>query len=85
MGFANTTRRFLMKCIMGGCPGVYEERLITQTYHRGDRLVVVDQIPAEVCPICGDTLLRPDTVERIERLLANSQEPSRLAPVYMLP
>ena len=48
----------------------------------GGRLVVIENVPAEVCSICGDTLLKPDTVRRIEEILQHAREPDRTAPVY---
>jgi len=45
-------------------------------------LVVIDQVPAEVCSVCGDVLLRPETVRRIEQMLREARDPDRTAPVY---
>ena len=71
-----------MKCTITGCPGEYEDRKIVQTTRRSGRLVVIENVPAEVCSICGDTLLKPDTVRRIEEILQHAGEPDRTAPVY---
>jgi hypothetical protein len=49
--------------------------------HRGE-VVVIDHVPAEVCTICGDTMLAPDTVRRLEALLDSRVKPSKTAPVY---
>ena len=49
--------------------------------HRGG-VVVIDHVPAEVCPVCGDVLLTPDTVRRIEMLLANTPKPVKAVPLY---
>lgn len=71
-----------MRCTIEGCPGEYEERKIIHTVrHRGE-IVVIEGVPAEVCSVCGDVLLRPDTVRRIERLLAHRAEPTARAPLY---
>ena len=45
-------------------------------------LVVIENVPAEVCSICGDILLTPDTVRRMEEILREAREPDRMAPVY---
>ena len=72
----------MMKCSISDCLGQYEERKILHTVrHRGD-VVVIDGVPAEVCSVCGDVLLKPDTVRRIEAILRASGKPSRTAPVY---
>ena len=71
-----------MKCTMQGCPGEYENRTIVHTVkHHGD-VIVIDHVPAEVCSVCGDVLLSPDTVRRIEKLLAVMPKPARAVPLY---
>jgi len=71
-----------MKCSIKGCPGKYEEQLIVHTVrHRGE-VIVIDHVPAEVCSVCGDVLLKPETVRRIEELLKAKARPTRTVPVY---
>jgi YgiT-type zinc finger domain-containing protein len=72
---------------MNRCPirdraGEYEERKIVHTVRHRGRIVVIAGVPAGVCSVCGDVLLRPDTVRRLETILAESREPDRTAPVY---
>lgn len=71
-----------MKCSIAGCPGEYERKPIIHTVRHRGRVVVIDHVPAEVCTICGDVLLAPDTVRHIERLLASQPAPEQTAPVY---
>ena len=71
-----------MKCTIQGCPGEYEERKVVHTVkHRGG-VVVIDHVPSEVCSVCGDVLLTPDTLRRIEKLLANTSKPAKAVPLY---
>jgi len=71
-----------MKCSINGCPGQYEEKKILHTVrHHGD-VVVIDGVPAEVCSVCDDVLLKPETVRRIEAILREAGKPDRTAPVY---
>ena len=44
--------------------------------------MVIDNVPAEVCNGCGDFLLPPETVRRIEALLKATPPPSRNVPLY---
>jgi hypothetical protein len=44
--------------------------------------MVIDHVPAEVCSVCGDVLLAPETVRRIEALLKATPAPSRSVPLY---
>jgi len=71
-----------MKCPIRGCPGEYEERRIVHTERHAGEVVVIDGVPAEVCRVCGDVLLRIETVRRIEEIVRAAGSPARTAPVY---
>jgi YgiT-type zinc finger domain-containing protein len=82
VGDPNTKKESSMKCSIGGCPGEYERQLIVHTVRYRGQVIVVDHVPAEVCSVCGDVLLAPETVRRIEALLRAAPQPTRTAPVY---
>ncbi|HKQ49807.1 MAG TPA: YgiT-type zinc finger protein [Phycisphaerae bacterium] len=71
-----------MNCSIQGCPGEYEDRQVAHTVRHRGRLVVVDHVPAEVCGVCGDVLLKPQTIRRLESLLADLDEPTGSVPLY---
>lgn len=71
-----------MDCTIAGCPGTYEERLIVHTVRHNGQVVVIDHVPAEVCAICGDVLLRPTVVRHIESILRSHGAPAELVPLY---
>lgn len=71
-----------MKCDIEGCPGEHEERHIVHTVRYRGQVIVIDHVPAEVCSICGDVLLKPETVRRIKELLRAMAEPARTVPLY---
>ena len=48
-------------------------------------MVVIENVPVEVCSVCGDVLLSISTVEAIEAMLKNPGKPLRMAPVYEMP
>ena len=70
-----------MKCSLKNCPGEYKLRAITHTVRQGGHVVVIDHVPAEVCDVCSDVLLRPETIRRLESLLKRAQ-PASSAPLY---
>jgi len=72
----------VMKCAVAGCSGEYKERLITQFFTRGGQAIVVEDIPAEVCDVCGDTLLAPGVVEQMVKIDVREKEPVKFAPVF---
>jgi YgiT-type zinc finger domain-containing protein len=71
-----------MNCTIEGCPGECEERQIVHTVRHRGRVVVIDHVPAEVCVVCGDVLLRPETVRQIEALLHSAGQPTATVPLY---
>ena len=56
--------------------------MIVHTVKRGAELIVFENVPAEVCDICSDTLLAPETVRHLEKMLERRDKPVRHAPVY---
>ena len=71
-----------MKCTMQGCSGEYEARTVVHTVKRRGEVIVIDHVPAEVCSVCSDILLAPETVRRIEALLEATPAPTRNVPLY---
>ncbi len=52
-----------MNCSIQNCPGQYGHKQIPYVTTTIKGLVVVKDIPAEVCDFCGDTLLSKEVVE----------------------
>ncbi len=65
-----------------GCAGVYEAREVVHTVRQGDRILVIDHVPAEVCAVCGDVLFSPETVRRLEALRQTTAAPTGTVPLY---
>jgi hypothetical protein len=53
-----------------------------RSFKRRDKIIVLDGVPAEVCWVCGDVLIHPDTLEHIERLLRDRHDPDGSVPLY---
>jgi YgiT-type zinc finger domain-containing protein len=71
-----------MNCGLQECGGAYGDRRISQAFRHNGEIVVLDNIPAEVCDVCGDTLLAPETVRHIEKVLLTRGTPTRTVPLY---
>ena len=71
-----------MKCQI--CDGQYEDRLAARAYRRDGKVIVVDDVPVEVCSQCGDVLLKPGTVEMIQAALAEAEQAKEFAPIVHL-
>ena len=51
------------------CKGDLEEKTITYPTQYQGRLVVIENVPAEVCRQCGEILLRPEVVEKLQQII----------------
>ena len=70
-----------MKCDL--CQGQYREKTSVLSLQRQGDSVVVEDVPAVVCDLCGDTLLSEATVRKVQELL--DQQPQGTAPLYRFP
>ena len=74
----------MKKCPL--CGGRLENKRITHPQEYKGKIVILENIPAEVCRQCGEVLLRPDVVELVQELVWSEAAPKRIAqvPVYDL-
>jgi len=68
------------------CRGELEERLIRYVSDFEGRVIIVENVPAGVCTQCGEKIIRPEVVERIQRVVWQHPSPERSVevPVYDL-
>lgn len=59
-------------------------RRVTYTIEINNQLIVVENVPARVNLDTGEQLFAPETVERLQRIIAQGQKPKRVmqVPVY---
>lgn len=72
----------VIECSIRGCPGEMDSKLVVHTVRHRGRVLVIDDVPAQVCRICGDILFPPETVRGIENILAGAAEPSSTVPLF---
>jgi len=60
--------------------------LVTYTQWYAGKLVVVENVPAEVCDTCSEKLFSPETVDKLQRLIWSHAQPVRTlqVPVFDL-
>jgi hypothetical protein len=65
----------------------FVEQHVTYTLHVGDRLVVVQNVPARVSTRTGERFFAPDTVERLQQIVWDQRTPVRVltTPVFDFP
>jgi len=71
-----------MKCSIQGCPGEYDHRRIVHAVQSGGEVLVFENVPAEVCDVCSDVLLAPETIRHLETQLSQHAKPRKHVPVY---
>ncbi|RME44580.1 MAG: YgiT-type zinc finger protein [Caldilineae bacterium] len=78
-------RESKMKCIVHGCPGEMEERRIVHTFVRRGKPIVIEDLPAYVCPMCGYTVLDMAVLDTLFSFDPDTVAPVKHAPVFRLP
>ena len=71
----NSSKRNYGKCEI--CDVSLEEKLIKQDFWIHGSLLVVENVPAGVCPQCGEKIVNAEVGRRIAELLQNSKRIAR--------
>jgi len=64
-------------CRRPDCPGLSDWRIVHPVQVDG-QTVIVDEVPAGVCLLCGETRLSGETRERLEQLLRSRPNRARI-------
>jgi len=65
-----------MKCHTPDCTGEHEAREISHAVIYQERTIVIHNVPADVCPECGDAVLSEETTIHLEGLLRKKKRDS---------
>ena len=57
------------------------ERRVTYTLEVEGRLVIIENVPAKVCLETGERFFSPETVEHLQQIIWEKQEPKRMVEV----
>jgi len=66
------------------CNAYMEEKYIKQDFWIRGELIVVEDVPAGVCPQCGERVVKADVGRWITRLLENTEQIAK-APKISVP
>jgi hypothetical protein len=58
-----------------------EDRQVTYTIEADGQLVAIANVPARVDTETGEQLFAPSTVERLQKMIWERKQPSRIIPV----
>lgn len=69
------------------CGGKVINKRIRHVHHWGDELVIFENVPAEVCPQCGETYFSPEVLQMMDRATLEGVPPNKklTVPVFSLP
>jgi YgiT-type zinc finger domain-containing protein len=72
----------MVTCDHCGSPLIEEE--VTCTIEVDGQWVIIEHVPAKVCPQCGEKLFSPETVERLQQIAWGRKKPQRVVqtPVF---
>jgi YgiT-type zinc finger domain-containing protein len=56
-----------MKCNF--CKGETEQKLIRYVQDFQGRVVIIDNVPSEVCTQCGEQFIRPPVAEKLQKIV----------------
>jgi YgiT-type zinc finger domain-containing protein len=71
-----------MKCVF--CGGNVVKSKVTFTYEEGERHLIIEHVPAEICNSCGEKMYSPEVTDELLRFAMNEFKPVRKieVPVY---
>jgi YgiT-type zinc finger domain-containing protein len=61
-----------MVCDICGKEGARIRR-VTRSYGKGDKLLVIENVPVVTCPHCGESYLTAETLHELERIKLHRQ------------
>jgi YgiT-type zinc finger domain-containing protein len=67
------------------CGGMLEDKTIQVDFRYKGKLIVIEDVPSQVCAKCGEKLLSAATSKNIDNLLASGEKPVRKITVPVLP
>lgn len=69
---------------MSSLPRGTHKKKVTHPQEHNGKVVILENIPAEVCVQCGEVLLSPDVVAQVQEFVWENTPPKRTAqvPVY---
>lgn len=64
-----------MRCAF--CKGELREELVRYVQEFEGRIVVIENVPADVCTQCGEKLFRPDVAEKVQQIVWGKVKPNK--------
>ena len=66
------------------CKGKVTEKKIKLDLWVEGKLIVIEDVPADVCNLCGEEAVSPDISKKIDRLILGQPKSQTVVPVFSL-
>ena len=62
----------------------FEEQTVTYVLEQQGKVLIIEHVPARVCRETGERLFAPETVERLQHIVWEQRQPTRIVatPVF---
>jgi YgiT-type zinc finger domain-containing protein len=62
----------------------FEEQKVTYVLEHHGKVLIIENVPARVCKETGERLFAPETVERLQHIVWEQRQPTRIieTPVF---
>ena len=66
------------------CGSPLVEQCVTYAVEAAGKWIIIEHVPARVCPQCGEQLFSPETVERLQQIAWERKHPCRVeqTPIF---
>jgi len=68
-----------MRCVF--CGGKLEKKTVTFSYEENDKHLFVENVPAEVCTVCGEKTYSPEVTDELLKFAKKDVKPKRIIKV----
>jgi YgiT-type zinc finger domain-containing protein len=67
-----------------GWQETFEEQKVTYVLEQQGKVLIIEHVPARVCRETGERLFAPETVERLQQIVREQRQPTRVVetPVF---
>ncbi len=68
------------------CGGQIKNQLVKLDLWVGNSLIVIEDVPAEVCTVCGEEAYTPEISQKVDELIHAKTAPKKeiITPIYSL-
>jgi YgiT-type zinc finger domain-containing protein len=75
----------MQKCYF--CQGRLTHKRIQHVHRWGNRIIIFDDVPAEVCQQCGEVYFSPEVLKLMDEMTLRDYQPKAVipVPVFSLP